>query len=571
MRRKPRRTIVTIVLAALSLFTLVNMNVPRSKASDLSIDLFTQNEPYSGRGQNMPSDAFGPGEVVDLNALVTLNNTGVQNLLVTFEVTTPTGASFTLTSATNSSGVAFVNFTIPAPSAGLNESELFGTWKALANTMIGGNTAQDTLTFLVDWVIQILSVETIAGNLSHETFFGIGGDVGFEITLRSVSMRLRNATIAITVQDELGVPINFSEIDNFEVQPNGKLVHLYARAQIPVSGPVPFIGNATATVSVLDAPAGNGGTTYGPPGSATFFISPFDPIQVAFHNVAVVDVNPSARSVNLGEALNIKVTVNNQGTEVESFNASAYFGDTLIGTANVSYLRPYIGSTINFPVNTSIYGTGNFTLSASIPALFDEADLTDNNLVDGNVYVAPRSPLFIHNVAITSIELSNSHLHIGDILKVTIGVLNKGNSTETFDVTAYYNSSPIGTQPANALAPMMQTSLVFSWNTSSVPEGTYQITASAPLANDIDPTDNTYVDGTVSITKPTPQPNPPPLSVNNLFIWLLFLLLILLLLLIALLYRRAKRDEKGKRTSSSFSQASPPCFEDMRIDKCCSR
>lgn len=568
MHPESSRSIAATAMVILVLFSLVNFEALGSNALGASIDLFTQKEPYSGKGLDMPSDAFGPGEVVDLNALVILNDTPVQNLLVTFGVTTSKNTSFSLTSTTNSSGIAAVSFTIPTPETGLNESELFGTWKALANAMIGANKVQDTLTFEVNWIVQIISIRTINGNLTNRTIFGKGGDVGFEISLKSACKALRNVTIAITIQDELGVPVNFSEIDNFEVQPNGKLVFLYARARIPLDGPAPFIGNATATVSVLDAPANKGGTAYGPSESAVFFISPFDPIQVAFHDVAVVDIILSATAIQLGEPLDAEVVVNNEGTEVESFNASAYLGDTLIGTVNIYSLPPYSRAIVDFTINTSTFSIGNYSVAASIPPLTDEADLTDNILVDGTVSVRPRPPSFVHDIAITSVKLSNNSLHIGDTLQISIEVFNKGNDTETFSVTAYHNSSTIGTLLVNALTPTTQSALIFQWNTTSVLEGLYQITASAPLPDDIDTSDNTYVDGVVTITKRVPEPGPqpgPPFIINDLFIWLLFLLLILLLLLIVLLYRKAKRDEKRRRTRTSISRALPPCFGDTRI------
>jgi hypothetical protein len=46
-----------------------------------------------------------------------------------------------------------------------------------------------------------------------------------------------------------------------------------------------------------------------------------------------------------------------------------------------------------------------------------------------------------------------------------------------------------------------ETTLIFFWNTSLLSEGYYQISASAPLTNDINPADNTYVDGVVQPKK----------------------------------------------------------------------
>jgi hypothetical protein len=61
----------------------------------------------------MPSDAFGPGEVVILYALVSDGVMSLQNLLVSFYMHSHDGTSFTLTAETNASELAKINFVIP--------------------------------------------------------------------------------------------------------------------------------------------------------------------------------------------------------------------------------------------------------------------------------------------------------------------------------------------------------------------------------------------------------------------------------------------------------------------------
>lgn len=58
-------------------------------SSGRMIDLFTQKEPYSGRGINKSSDAFAPQSQVVLSALVTYNGEPVEYKPVSFEVTPP--------------------------------------------------------------------------------------------------------------------------------------------------------------------------------------------------------------------------------------------------------------------------------------------------------------------------------------------------------------------------------------------------------------------------------------------------------------------------------------------------
>ncbi|MEM3622662.1 MAG: Ig-like domain-containing protein, partial [Candidatus Bathyarchaeia archaeon] len=130
---------ITIILLSLP---LPNMKAAISESPSGKIDLFTQKEPYSGKGPNNPSDAFSPQEIVILYAFVTYNEMPVQNLLVAFYVQTPNGASFSFSEKTNSSGIATINFTIPWPCENTSESEVFGEWHVLADTVIGDELFQ---------------------------------------------------------------------------------------------------------------------------------------------------------------------------------------------------------------------------------------------------------------------------------------------------------------------------------------------------------------------------------------------------------------------------------------------
>lgn len=58
---------------------------------------------------------------------------------------------------TNSSGIATINFTIPWPCENISESEVFGEWYTLANTVIGDARFQDSLTFKVGWIVELIS------------------------------------------------------------------------------------------------------------------------------------------------------------------------------------------------------------------------------------------------------------------------------------------------------------------------------------------------------------------------------------------------------------------------------
>jgi hypothetical protein len=483
-------TITTILLS----LSLPNMKTAISESPSGKIDLFTQKEPYSGKGPNTPSDAFGPQELVILYAFVTYNEMPVQNLLVAFYVQTPNGASFSLSEKTNSSGIATINFTIPWPCTN-SENEIFGEWHVLADTVIGDELFQDSLTFKVGWIVELISVRTIDENLTYRTNFGKNGDVGLEITLKSIAMVTKTATIAIVIQDELDVPVSFYEIYDFMVQPNEKLVFLYCKLYIPKWA---YVGKATVYVSALTTTPNASGVPYCPSVYTNFYILPYEPLTIGFHDVAVVEVVPSANSVEVGQIVNIHALIQNEGTENESFSVSAYYDGSLIKTFSLT-LASHSYEVLNFTFNTEGVTPANYTISVSIPYLVHEADLTDNVLVDGTVEVKPKLPAVIHNIAIVDIKPSANIVYVGDSLQINVSILNKGTETENFSVGVYYDFTLIETLQVSAFAPSAQQTLTFMWNTSSVSEGLYQISAFAPLPDDIDVSDNTFLNGIVQV------------------------------------------------------------------------
>ena len=506
-RLKKFATMLTIIVVLLS-YALVSMKITYSADTDGKIDLFTQKEPYSGKGPNVPSDAFGPEEVVILYALVTYGEVSLQNLLVTFCVQRPDNTSFTLTATTSTSGIATINFTIPTPQEHGNGSGFFGEWVTSASVLIGSNRFQDILTFKVDWIVKLISVRTIDENLTYRTSFGIEGDVGLEITLRNIAMCTRNVMLSVVMKDELNVVINHLEIRDYKAQPNKKLIFLYCKLFIP---DLTYLGEVRVYVSALTAPIDEGGVAYCPRISTEYFVTPHGPLSLVFHDVAVVEAIPSATSIRLGQPLNVSVIVWNEGTEVESFSVSTYCDNLLIGTLEVTTLSPYSEESLNFMLDTSLIDEGNYTLTVSIPHIVNEADITDNYFVDGTVEVKYKPAIFVHDIAIIDINISKNSLYVGELLQINVTVINKGNGTETFDVRAYYDSTLIGTLQCSSFAPHALTTFTFEWNTSSVHEGFYEIGSSAPLEDDVNTSDNTFVYGVVQVkAEPAPPPPPPP-------------------------------------------------------------
>jgi outer membrane protein assembly factor BamB len=120
--------------------------------------------------------------------------------------------------------------------------------------------------------------------------------------------------------------------------------------------------------------------------------------------------------------------------------------------------------------------------------------------------------LNVDNIAVTDISPSKSVVCQGYSCTVNVTVSNKGEFTETFNITAYANATFVAMQEAT-LSRGQSATITFEWNTSGLAKGNYSVSALAHLASDADPIDNNLVDGWIivsmvgDITGPTGWPD----------------------------------------------------------------
>jgi hypothetical protein len=213
--------------------------------------------------------------------------------------------------------------------------------------------------------------------------------------------------------------------------------------------------------------------------------------------IAVTSVVPSTSWVFQGYVENINVTVANLGNISETFNVTAYYNSTAIGTDTVTNLAPGANSTLTFAWDTTGVPLGNYTISgfASIVPYEMYFNTNENTYVDGVVTVYP----IIHDVAITNIAVSPSWVFQGQSEYINVTATNMGNLTESFTVTAYYNGTAIGTLPVTGLAPNANAVSAFVWNTTGVPVGSYTISAMDSIVPNYNTTNYYLSDGQVTI------------------------------------------------------------------------
>jgi hypothetical protein len=270
MSAKPKKLALMLTIAVILVsLTLANMTVVDASSTVGEIDLFTQKEPYSGKGPNAPSDAFGLEEEVQIYALATYNEYPVQSLLVAFQILGPPNTveniSFYRVAFTDDMGVATISFRI----SHLNETT-FGEWTVIGNTRIGDLTFTDTVAFKVGWIIEIVSLKTVNEHRTEQEEFTRGSYVGIELVLRNIAMTEKITSLTVTIYDCLGTFVNATELSDFAVQPNGTLVYTYFLLYVPKSA---HVGRATVYACAYTAFPRSNGVPYCPEVSKYFLIT----------------------------------------------------------------------------------------------------------------------------------------------------------------------------------------------------------------------------------------------------------------------------------------------------------
>jgi nitrous oxidase accessory protein len=259
----PGNYTVTLTVTNNELLTNSTSHIVTVLLYQLAIDVYTQQpEPYSGRGPNQPSDAFEPQDTVKLYAQVTYNYEPVENKMVVFQVNYPNNTQFYIFSnSTDANGIARTAFRLPADPAA------FGLYKVLAQVSVSEATANDTLTFLAGWVIEILDVKTLDQYGASKNAFSRGEAVYFSIDIKNIAFTSRNATLTATLHDERDQLIGVAFI-SLNVPPGTHEYNLLFEVSIPYWT---FVGLAKAYANAYPK---LGSHAYCPEKSASFAILP---------------------------------------------------------------------------------------------------------------------------------------------------------------------------------------------------------------------------------------------------------------------------------------------------------
>ena len=170
-----------------------------------ALDVYTDR---GGNGPNVPSDAYGPQELITLHGYVTYNNVAVANKEVDFQLLDASGNTVAyMTAISNDQGIATTTFRMPWPN-GPNPQSTFGTWTIKGNVDISQVTASDVCPFTFNYIVQITGVQTENTlNVAGVSFLR-GGPVQTVVSFKNIRQVAITTVVAVTLYDEAGVPIN---------------------------------------------------------------------------------------------------------------------------------------------------------------------------------------------------------------------------------------------------------------------------------------------------------------------------------------------------------------------------
>lgn len=490
--------ITTLIIFSLIL-SIASIRLSKSILTDVYFDIFTQKEPYNGKGLNQPSDMFGPQEDVEVYAILIKRGVPLPGKLVVFEVQGPINVSrdihFYMIAETNSSGIAKVNFSL----AVINQTASFGTWTVTGRTEVDGDNYIDTLTFNVGWIIELLYIRMLDNKLNNRIYFGIGGDVGFELTFRNNAWTLKNVSIAITIFDELNVPVNSLFLRNLVVPPQSKIQQIYLKLYIP-KWAVP--GKATIIAIALDEK----NVPYCPAISQDFWITIDNPISIEFIDASIVFASILPQKARIGDIVTITVLIRNEGTlPLNNFYITVCANNSIIYSKFISRLMPMNTSTIQLSWDTSSFSEGSYIIIISLPYFANETETSDNTYTD-IVELSKPKPVFVHDIQILKVNCSKNEVFQGETITVGILIRNNGNATESTKVKVYLNNSQIEELYVFELEPFETRYLLFQWNTTLVHIGEYRIFAvTPPVEGEVNIADNICYSDIIKIKAKQPQ------------------------------------------------------------------
>jgi PKD repeat protein len=247
-------------------------------------------------------------------------------------------------------------------------------------------------------------------------------------------------------------------------------------------------------------------------------------LTVSQRDIAVTKIKMTPGVAMPGTTVNINVTVTNLGTVAEYFNVTLFYDSTLIyynktvdpevGIRSAfclsleddpnspgmkrsavlpgqSFTVPFMWNTTGIPEATyTIRANASVTVSASMfYKFFEGVESNYTNNEKQGTFIVTLNP---KNVAVTNIALSPKVIEVGhEPVLINVTAQNEGTFNEVVNVAVFYNLTLIENRTDVSLPQLTTAVLTFTWNTASLPNGTYTILANmSTVPDEMDLTDN---------------------------------------------------------------------------------
>jgi len=279
-----------------------------------------------------------------------------------------------------------------------------------------------------------------------------------------------------------------------------------------------FIGTTDGTTYALREKDGGVWWSYNTSGAIdssaavlndTLYVSSKDGKLYAFysqvHNIAVTNVTSPKTEVVQNHTVTISAVLWNKGSfnetdiSITASNDGTVFYSTSIGLTRGEE------ATIQIPWNTTGANTGDHVIgvNATLTLAIDE-DPTDNNKTCQITVVAGA-----HDIAVVNVTTCKDGCSPMPVVSqnytapVYVTFLNKGNFTESFNTTAYANTTIIASQNVTPVPAGNSTTVTLTWNTTGFAYGNYTISAYAwPVPGETNTANNNFTGGVVTVTIP---------------------------------------------------------------------
>jgi hypothetical protein len=179
--------------------------------------------------------------------------------------------------------------------------------------------------------------------------------------------------------------------------------------------------------------------------------------------------------------------------------------DNTIGfiMVNVTYYSPAVPLDIDSPtplvsIKFRVRALGATNLTLTDTALVDSFGQPITNVVQNGYFQS-----LIVDIGVTDLFASPTQINKGQSMNITCTVMNEGNSSQSFILSIYYNSTLLTTVNITNLAANANTTVTVAWNTTSVQYGKYALSAQVPiLPYETHTADNNVTDGIVKVLIP---------------------------------------------------------------------